>query len=78
MRKGLFFTVLFVVVCGIVAAARNAQARSTDVVIDTNDSGPISLNDKVNADNERVVFYQEGNTAVSINEDGDPNVGMKF
>ncbi len=77
MKKGIILSAI-ALVSWAWAHAGCAYAHSTDGVVDTKDLGPISLNEKTRTGNEKTVFYQEGNTAVSINEDGDPNVGMKF
>jgi hypothetical protein len=77
MKKKVILTGLFFAVVGFIWAQRTACARPENIVVDTKELGPINLNEKAEA-KERVVFYEEGNTAVSINDDGDPNVGMKF
>lgn len=77
MKRKVILTGLFFAVLGFIWAQRSASARPENIVVDTKELGPINLNEKAEP-KERVVFYEEGNTAVSINDDGDPNVGMKF
>ena len=54
--------------------------KGPNTTIDTAELGAISINDrtKVRDEEERAVFYRDGDAAIGINGDGDPNVGMKF
>ena len=45
-----------------------SSSRGTNVTIDTNDSGPISLNEKIDPENQRPVIYKDGDVALDFNE----------
>ncbi len=60
------------------ASEASSTQKGPNVKIDTADLGLISLNEKTEPKEKRPVFYADGNTSLDINEDGDPNINMRF
>lgn len=56
-----------------------AYARpNTDVSIDTDQAGLISLNEKPEPAEERLTFYKDDVSKVGLNSDGDPAWSSQF
>ena len=53
-------------------------ARRAHVTVDSADLGPVSLNGKSGRKEERPMLYSDDDVSVGFNEDGDPNMGMRF
>ena len=53
--------------------------RHTNIQVESSALDDRMLDDRLNAPREDTpVFYKEGSTSVGFNEDGDPNMSMKF
>ena len=52
--------------------------KNTRLTVASSDLEPFSLNEKTEPKNKRAVFYSDQNSSVDINEDGEPNLNMRF
>lgn len=78
-NKSAVWLVLLGVLCPAAAGAASASAKGTNIVVDTADTGLISVNEKSEPEGEKPpVFYQDKDTSMGFNENGEPNVGMHF
>jgi len=64
--------------CGRVWAAESAPARNTNIKVESGDFDDLLLNEKLDSPEERFGLPVDESTAIEINEDGDPNLSMKF
>ena len=55
-----------------------AERKSTNVKVDSSDLEPFSINEKTEPKEKRVTFYSDQNSAVDVNENGEPNLNMRF
>ena len=55
-----------------------ANRRGTNVTIDTNDLGPISLNEKTEAKEKKPVIFKDDNIALDFNDNSEPNINTRF
>ncbi len=55
-----------------------AAPKGTNVTVDTSELGPISVNDKVKIKQEKPSLAIDENVALGLDDDGNPNVGMRF
>ncbi len=55
-----------------------AGHRGTNVTIDTNDLGPISLNEKTEAKEKKPVIFKDDNIALDFNDNSEPNLNTRF
>ena len=53
-------------------------AKGPNVQINSDDLGPISLNEKSEPKEEKPVLYADDSVVVGFNDDSEPNVGMRF
>ncbi|MBI2095096.1 MAG: hypothetical protein HYT89_02890 [Candidatus Omnitrophica bacterium] len=58
--------------------AEAASFRGTNVSVDSRELEPFSIEDKKKGEDEKFYFFREGDTAMDINEDGDPNLNFRF
>ena len=59
-------------------AGQKAGPRRTNVTIDTNELGPISLNEKTEAKEEKPVIFRDGDVSFDFNENAEPNINKRF
>ena len=52
--------------------------RNTNISVDSSELGPVSINDKVKTKQDRQSLQIDEDVSLGFNEDGDPNVGMRF
>jgi len=52
--------------------------RGTNVTIDTNELGPISLNEKTEAKEKNPVIFKDDNVSFDFNENSEPNINTRF
>ncbi len=55
-----------------------AGHRGTNVTIDTNELGPISLNEKTEAKEKKPVIFKDENVALDFNDNSEPNINTRF
>lgn len=55
-----------------------AAPKGTNMTVDTSELGPISINDKVKTKQEKPSLKIDENVALGLDDDGNPNVGMRF
>ena len=79
MNRRAFFIFSLGVLVGVCLAARAwAAHRNTDIRIDTVELGAISLNEKVVPREKNFRIPLQGDTALGINDDGDPYLGTSY
>ncbi len=66
------------VVCLGAHQAWAAGPKSTNVTVDTLETGLISLNEKTEPKEKNLQLYQEGDTSIGFNDEGEPNWGTHF
>lgn len=59
-------------------ALESSPSRNTDIKVDSGDFDDLFLDQKINPPEERLGFPVDESTAIEINEDGDPNLNMRF
>ncbi len=59
------------------AKAPLSSHRSTNITVTSSELEPFDLNRKTDAE-ERIKFYQDENTVVGFNDQGEPGVGTRF
>ena len=64
--------------CGHVWAAELPLTRNTDIKVESGDFDEIYLDEKLNPPEEKFGLSVDESTAIGINEDGDPNMNMRF
>lgn len=52
--------------------------RGTNITIDTNELGPISLNEKTGVKEKKPVIYQDDRVSFDFNENSEPNINTRF
>lgn len=52
--------------------------RKTNISVDSSELGPVSINDKVKTKQDKRSLQIDEDVSLGFNEDGDPNVGMRF
>lgn len=55
-----------------------AGHRGTNVTIDTNDLGPISLNEKTEAKEKKPVIFKDDNVSFDFSDNSEPNINTRF
>lgn len=60
------------------AAAASVSHKSTNVTVASSDLEPFSLDEKTEPKEKGIVFYSDQNSSVDINENGEPNLNMRF
>jgi|GEM_PF-3586973 len=55
-----------------------AGRRGTNITIDTNDLGPISLNEKTEAKEKKPVIFKDDNVSFDFNDSLEPNINTRF
>lgn len=53
-------------------------SKNTNVQVDSRDLEPFSLDDRLGRHEEKFHFYKDNDKMVGFNDDGDPNVSMRF
>jgi len=77
--KGMVWAVIFgSALCGHAWASESSPGRNTDIKVDSGDFDDLFLDQKLNPPQERFGLPVDGSTAIEINEDGDPNLNMRF
>ena len=61
-----------------VTGAQAAPSRGTNVSVDSRELEPFSIKDQEKDKDEKFYFFREGDTAMDINENGDPNMNFRF
>ena len=76
----LFAFVLFsfLSACGEAAELSASPHKSTHVTVESSELQPFSINDKTEPKDKRTVFYSDQNSSVDVNENGEPNLNMRF
>jgi hypothetical protein len=46
--------------------------------VDSRELEAYSLDEKLGVKDERLTFYRDGEAAIDVNEDGEPNLNMRF
>lgn len=59
-------------------AYADAQKKSTNVQVDSRDLEPFSMDDRIGKREQKPQFYKDEEKTIGINDDGDPNVSMRF
>jgi hypothetical protein len=55
------------------------SGRNTNVQIESSSLDEWTIDDKLNTpQDEKPIFYDDGSTSVGFNENGDPNMSMRF
>ena len=52
--------------------------KSTNVTVKSSELQPFSINEETEPKNKRTVFYSDQNSSVDVNENGEPNLNMRF
>ena len=52
--------------------------KKTNISIDSTDLGPLSINDKIKTKQDKPTLALDENVALGLDDDGNPNVGMRF
>ena len=78
-----FLLCVFAGVCFFNAASKAAEPsassrKSTNVTVDSSKLEPLSIDEKTQPKNKRPTFYADQNSSVDINENGEPNLNMRF
>ena len=61
------------------ALAMAQAGRNTNVRVESSSLDKSALDAKLNApQDEKLTFYKEGSTSIGFNEDGDPNMSLRF
>ncbi len=53
-------------------------SKNTNVQVDSRDLEPFSLDDRLGQREEKFHFYKDNDKTVGFNDDGEPNVSMRF
>ena len=83
-RKKVIFLFLVTAFAGMLSMEKCAYSgekphRSTDVKVESSSVDEAFLNQKIdNAPEEKLTVYKDGDKSVSLNEDGDPNMSLRF
>ena len=77
-RKKILMALALVPLSFVPLPALHAGAHNTDVQLESSDMNEALLNKKLNPPEEEFSFYKEGETSLGINEDGDPNMKVRF
>ncbi len=84
IRKNLFFLIGTIFLASSFAFAEADIPKTSEMpkkgpnfTVDSSDLEPFDLNKKTDPD-EKPIFYKDGNTTVGFNDEGEPNVGMRF
>ena len=82
--QGLKFSLCAAVLSGFLSARGEAAEsnisphKSTNVTVESSQLEPFSINEKTEPKEKRAVFYSDQNSSVDINENGEPNLNMRF
>ena len=79
LNKKVLVSSLFLIF--LTSAAGFAEGlRNTNISVDSSEIGPISINEKIKTkqDKGKQSLQLDENVALGFNDDGDPNVGMRF
>ena len=63
---------------GEAAEPNSAPHKSTNVTVESSKLEPFSIDEKTEPENKRATFYSDQNSSVDINENGEPNLNMRF
>ena len=66
--------------CGMLMGLALAAAapKGTNVSLDSREFEPYSIDEKLDVKDKSPAFYRQGEAAIDIDEDGDPNLNMRF
>ncbi len=67
--------VALVSICFLVVSPVLAATGGTNITVE---SEPLSLNDRPAEKEKPLSFYRDGDTEIGINENGDPNLSMRY
>ena len=70
-------SVLVIAAC-LLTAASSAHARGTDIKVDSAELDSFSIDDRLKVKDEKLRFYKDENVSVDVNDDGAPNMNMRF
>lgn len=82
--RGLKFSSSAIVLFGLLNAYVEAAelnpspGKGTHVTVESSELQPLSINEKTEPKDKRVVFYSDKDSSVDINENGEPNLNMRF
>ena len=80
MHKKLRWAVLFLAIAeaGFVLTISAYGSEKTNITIDTNDLGPISLNEKTEMKEKKPIIYQDDRVSFDFNDNSEPNINTRF
>ena len=83
VRSVGFLFCAFALVCLASAQSEAAEPspsphKNIHVTVESSQLSPFSINEKTEPKEKRLVFYSDQNSSVDVNDNGEPNVNMRF